>query len=347
MKRYNLTYITFFIVLVFSYSCTKEKKDVLIPYPNDINFNELQLGRFSYQIPNAPFEANGQQSGKIQVNVVNYPGGGYGGFALSNMNWRSYPWSLSPDFGPGGLSQSAIQKAVDSCIFSVYTTKPNKTENYLVGHAVGDDAFITLGQPGTVESVLVANTTYNYLLTSYGSVYSGSLNSATQAYSITGSKVRNIQIPNPSTTYYGRWYLPGPEGTDLIRLAGTEILEKRSKGHAAADQARANGKSEAEATADSTTAAAGTHHGYVKLVIEGYRNNTSTGKVDFLLAVQPQVDPANPGWSFVMGDWNPVNLTSLGQVDRLVFRMESSYKDNTGKMLTPAYFCLDGIRIKK
>lgn len=167
------------------------------------------------------------------------------------------------------------------------------------------------------------------------------------SFSLTRSKVGNVQIPNPSIAFYGRWHLPGPEGTDLIRLAGTEILEKRNQGHLAAEQARNNGKTEAEAASDSTAASDATHNGYVKLIIEGYSNNASTGKVDFLLAVRPGVDQAQPDWNFVMSDWNSVNLTSLGQVDKLVFRMESSYKDINGKMLYPAYFCLDGIRIKK
>ena len=344
MKYFSIIVLILQVAIITS--CTKQHKDVLIDYPNDITFNELTLDRFSYEIPDQPFVAKGQESGSITMNVKKYSGGNYGGFAISNMNWRSYPWNLSPDFGPSSLPQDQIQRAIDSCIFSVYTEKPNKTENYLVGHAVGDDAFISLGKPAVVEHILVANTTYNFLLTSYGSTYSGTLNQQTQAYSLTGNKVKNIQIPNPSTAYYGRWYLPGPDGNNLIRLAGTEVLAKREAGHTAAETARLNGNTEAEASADSSAAANNTHHGYVKLIIEGYHKGGSTGTVDFYLAVRPNVDPLHPDWNFVMNDWNPVDLKSLGQVDKLVFKMESSYKDSNGDMLVPAYFCVDGIRLK-
>lgn len=297
-------------------ACEDEVKDILIPYPEDITFNELELGRFSFSIPSDPLRAGDDNAGYIVANVSKNADGSFGGFALSNKNYRSYPWTLSPDFAPETpLTVEQRQEAIDSTIFSVYTTRPNHTENFLVGHAVDDEAYITLEQPSVVEHVLVANTTYNYLLNAYGSVYSGTLNPTTQAYLITGTKVRNPNIPSTAVTDYGRWYLPGPDGKDHIRLAGSSILSGNP--------------------------------GYVKLIITGYNGNTPVGVVDFWLAVQPGADPENPAWNFIRSDWFKVDLTSLGTVDKLLFTIESSYNDASGQQLTPPYFALDGIRIRK
>ena len=59
-------------------------------------------------------------------------------------------------------------------------------------------------------------------------------------------------------------------------------------------------------------------------------------------------DPENPDWSRVVNDWYPVDLSALGVVDKIVFDLESTdIEAGTGRMRTPAYFCLDGIRIQE
>lgn len=296
-------------------SCEKETKEPLMPYPHDITFNELELGRFSFEIPASPIRSGSDEAGFITANVQALGGTSFNGFALSNKNYRSYPWTLSPDFAPGSLTPPQRQAAIDSARFSVYTSRPNRTENYLVGHAVNDQAFITLDQPAVVEHVLVANTTYTYLLNVYGSAYSGTLDAATQRYLLTGTAVRNPNIPSTAVADYGRWWLPGPDDTELIRLEGHRIL-----------------------TGNPT---------YVKLLIAGYQGNTETGVVEFFMATRPGGDPARPTASFTRADWYSVDLTSLGTVDKLVFRMDGSYKDGSGHLLSPPYFCLDGIRLRK
>lgn len=245
------------------FSCGKDDK-ILIPYPEDITFEDQALGRFTFNIPNAPFKSGNDKTGVATFNVKNNGDGTFSGFAVSNKNWRSFPWTLSPDFPPaGGLTPAKVKSAVDSCIFSVYTTITNQTNNFLVAYVKDEDASFTLDKPTVVEHVLVANTTYNYLLESYGSVYSGTLDPVTQKYSITGTKVKNINIANPSTEVYGRFTLPGPGGQDLVKL---------------------------------TT-------GYVKLSIKGFNGTTATGSVDFWLAVRPDASPGQnyilPSWSKV------------------------------------------------
>lgn len=58
-------------------------------------------------------------------------------------------------------------------------------------------------------------------------------------------------------------------------------------------------------------------------------------------------DPENPDWSRVVNDWYPVDLSALGVVDKIVFDLESTdIEEGTGRMRTPAYFCLDGFGFK-
>ncbi|MEJ2881320.1 DUF4465 domain-containing protein [Pedobacter sp. GR22-6] len=343
----NIIIMLFAICSIALLSCEKDNK-ILIPYPEDITFEDQSLGTFTFNIPTAPFKSGNEKTGVVTLNVKNNGDGTFSGFALSNKNWRSFPWSLSPDFPPaGGLTPAKIKSAVDSCIFSVYTTTTNQTNNFLVASVKDEDASFTLDKPTVVEHVLVANTSYNYLLETYGSVYSGTLDANTQAYTIGGTKVKNINIANPATTMYGRFTLPGPGGQNLIRLAGDELLAKKAAGDAAYNAAIQQGKTQAEAQAASTAASAALSKGFVKLTVKGYNGTTATGSVDYWLAIRPNVDPANPTFNYVAFNWSKVDLTALGTVSRVVFSLSSSYTDGTGKMLIPPYFCLDGIRLRK
>jgi len=249
MKK-NMIIMLFIISSIALFSCGKDDK-ILIPYPEDITFEDQTLGRFTFNIPNAPFKSGNEKTGIATFNVKNNGDGTFSGFAVSNKNWRSFPWTLSPDFPPpGGLTPAKIKSAIDSCIFSVYTTLPNQTNNFLVACVKDQDASFTLDKPAVIEHALVANTTYNYLLESYGSIYSD-------------TKVKNINIENPSTQLYGRFTLPGPGGQNLEELSD----------------------------------------GYVKLTIKGFNGATATGSVDFWLAVRPDANPGLdyvlPSWSKV------------------------------------------------
>ncbi|WP_027137979.1 DUF4465 domain-containing protein [Gaetbulibacter saemankumensis] len=314
-KHTNILKVLFVAGFLSIFSC-EDKLDVIIPEPNDVNFNELALGRFTYNIPQESIK-----SGAVTANVVNNGNGDFSGFALSNKSWRSYPWSLSPDFAPTNLSPEDRQAAIDSCIFSAYTFYVNRTENYLVGHAKDDNAFITLDRPTVVEHVLVANNTYNYLLQKYGSVYSGTFDQTTQAYLIDGNPVSNRNIAD--RTVKGRFYLPGPNDVSVVHIKGHQELERRETGNP------------------------NLATGYLKLIIEGSLNGTPTGTVDFYLSANPETDPQNPEYNFVADDWLAVDLTSLGEVDKVLFKMETSYVDDQGNMLYAPYFCLDGIRLKQ
>ncbi|MBF8150748.1 DUF4465 domain-containing protein [Winogradskyella sp. F6397] len=343
------------IACIALFNACDDELEVRIPYPNDITFNEIELDRFTYEIYDAPFNVGNNASGVVTVNVSNPVGGNFSGFALSNKNFRSYPWSLSRDFAPeGGLTPSEVQQAIDSTAFSVYTDKVNRTENYLVGNTTGDNAYFTLVEPGIVEHVLVANTSYNYLLSSFGSIYSATYEPDTQAYLFDGQAVRNHQIANPNSNLFSAFSLPAPNNVEAVSLRGHNVLTKRAAGEAAgevAEQAVLNAggtEEEAEEAYDEAYSDAfdAVNTGYVKLIIEGYLNGSTTGNVEVYLAVRQEVDPENPEHGFILNDWRKVDLTSLGDVDKVVFKMTSSYVDDQGKMIYPNTFCLDGIRLQ-
>ncbi|MCK0130814.1 DUF4465 domain-containing protein [Flavobacteriaceae bacterium F08102] len=355
--------ITTAIISLIGFTACEDNLDLKIPYPKDINFNELTLDRFSYEIPSAPFTVGDNKTGTITVNVTG-SGINYSGFALSNKNFRSYPWNLSPQFAPPGITEEQKQQSIDSTAFSVYTRYVNRTGNYLVGKTTGDNAYFTLEKPSTIEHVLVANTTYNYLLANYGSIYSKSFDSETQSYLIDGAPVQNPNIPNKSTDYYGTFSLPAPGNVNAIRLSGVQVLARNEvgipAGEAAGEAALAAALAENpnlhpywqdraynDAYNEAYDAVAGEiHKGYVKLTIEGFLNGTSTGTVEVYLSVIKGVDPDNPDHAFTLNDWRKVDLTSLGNVDKVLFNMSSDYVDDQGEMIYPQTFCLDGIRFQ-
>ncbi|OBQ55572.1 DUF4465 domain-containing protein [Tamlana sp. s12] len=344
--KFKPKYIVAIISLGLLFSC-EEELELLVPYPNDITFNELTLGRFTFKTYNEPFVAGDNESGIITANAVNTGNGTHSGFALSNQNLRSYPWYSSPKFAPTSLSETEKQQSIDSSAYSVYTYGVNRTENYLVGNTTGDNAYFTLEKPGVVEHVLVANTSYNYLLMQYGSVYSGTIDSQTQTWLINGNPVKNPNIPNTSTDYYATFRLPSTADVEAVRLSGHVILEKRKVGEIVRAAVLDSGGTEAEGETAYKAAYKDYSTGYLKLTMEGYLNGNKTGEVDEYLALKPGVDPVNPEYNFTLNDWRKVDLTSLGQVDKVLFKMSSSYVDAQGKMIYPTLFCLDGIRLSK
>ena len=85
---------------------------------------------------------------------------------------------------------------------------------------------------------------------------------------------------------------------------------------------------------------------YFKLIVKGYKGQQLTGEVEFYLCTR-QGDPEHPAWSWVRDDWYKVDLSALGIVNKVTFELKSTdIEESTGRMRTPAYFCLDGIRIK-
>jgi hypothetical protein len=346
---YNLT-----LLLTMSFfigACSDETKESSIEYPNDVIFNELDVTPFTHKIPDAAFTSTAYRNGSITFNAKKNADGSHTGFALSSRNYRSYPWSLSVPHGYTNPTPVQTQEAVDTCIYSVFSgTYPNQLGTFAVVRVEGDEAYFTLDKPRIVEHILVANTTYNYLLLNYGSRYSSTLDATTQAYLPTQAngniaQVQNPSIPDASASKFGVWYLPTAHG-DLIRLDGQQILYKRQKGHEAAEVARAEGKPESVAVSDSTTAAASVVSGYFKLTAKGFKSGTATGSVDYYLATRTKVAPdPYSNWNIIQNFWAKMELSSLGEVDKVVFYLDSSDKDQNGNMRTPPYFCIDGIRL--
>lgn len=344
--RFKPKYIIVAVISFALFISCEEDDELLVPYPNDITFNELTLGRFTFQTYDEPFDSGDDASGVITFNAVNTDNDTHTGFVLANQNTRSYPWYSDPNVAPSNLTEAQKQQVIDSVAYSVYTDGVNGTLNFLVGNTTGDNAYFTLNEPGVVEHVLVANTTYNYLLMQYGSVYSASLDSETQAYLIDGFPVRNPNIDNTGISSYGTFRIPTPDDVEAIRLSGHVILEKSRVGEIAREAVLASGGTTDEAETAYEAAYDDYSTGYLKLTMEGYLNENKTGSVDEYLAVRQNVDPENPEYTFTLNDWRKVDLTSLGQVDKVLFKMSSSYVDAQGEMIYPTLFCLDGIRLE-
>lgn len=77
-----------------------------------------------------------------------------------------------------------------------------------------------------------------------------------------------------------------------------------------------------------------TESDWCMLHIHGLLNGQETGAIDFNLA----------NGTDILDHWARLDLTALGTVDAIYFQMSSSDSSQWG-MNTPAYFCLDQIRI--
>lgn len=272
MKR--LVYLIIISLALITLSCT-DKHNLEIPVPNDITLNEIKVNDFSYVIPNG----GGFNSDVVHFNTKKNADGTFSGFAYSNMNNRSFTWT-------------ATKMAIDSNVFSVYTSKYNLTGTFAVASVKNDDAFFILDKPYIIEHILVANTTYGYLGMNYGDVY--------------GTILAPVQNPNIKMVVKSIWYSNVSGGIKKMTDADKD---------------------------------------YFKLIIDGYKGGVRTKTVEFFLCSK-KYDPANPTFSYLVNDWFKCNLKGLGEVDKVVFHMDSSDKI-AGVMRTPAYFCLDGIRLKR
>ena len=76
------------------------------------------------------------------------------------------------------------------------------------------------------------------------------------------------------------------------------------------------------------------------LTITGFNGEKETGKVEFYLA------DFRDGKSEIVKDWRFCNLSALGEVNKVSFRLTSSDNGDYG-MNTPAYFCIDNFGAKK
>lgn len=81
------------------------------------------------------------------------------------------------------------------------------------------------------------------------------------------------------------------------------------------------------------------HGDFLKISITGLLDSRNVGTVDFYPA-DFRFD--NPADRYALDSWQWVDLSSLGRVNKLWFRMEST-KRNAYGMTTPAYFCLDNV----
>ena len=84
--------------------------------------------------------------------------------------------------------------------------------------------------------------------------------------------------------------------------------------------------------------ATGVDDDWFRLTVKGIKNGqVQTDSVDFYLADFRDQNSAN---DYIVKDWQWVDLTSIGDVDTIMFRLQSTDTGTFG-MNTPAYFCMD------
>ncbi len=76
---------------------------------------------------------------------------------------------------------------------------------------------------------------------------------------------------------------------------------------------------------------------WFKLTVDGYSNGSFTDSAEIYLADYRFTDNAQ---DYILKEWTWFELTGLGDVDSLVFRLNSSDVGQYG-MNTPAFFCMD------
>ena len=75
---------------------------------------------------------------------------------------------------------------------------------------------------------------------------------------------------------------------------------------------------------------------WYKITIKGYKGETETGSVDYYLA------DFRAGKSFISDKWEKVDVSALGEVDKVAFLFDSTDKSPFG-MNNPTYVCIDNI----
>lgn len=337
-------------------ACSDKFADDVIGPTYDITFNEEEIGRFTFEVYDAPFDAGNDKAGFITLNAETSGGELEGGFLLSTKNYRSFPWSFSPDYCEQPLAAQLEKEALDTCRYSVYTNYGNTNQTYAVAKVEGDKAFFTLKNADTIEHILVANTTYNYLMLTYGSYYSSCLNEETQLYEPYNYAANGVDFDTdspalvsnpkiPETTAKGRFYLPTCDDEPIRSLTGESNLAKAAAKEAAIEKATTEGLSELEIMTAGSEAESNAGAGWFKLIIKGYLDGAQVGTVEYYMGARTNAVEDFPALNTIKNEWYKVDLSSLGKVDKVVFNLDSSDKDGEGNMRTPPYFCLDGIRL--
>lgn len=84
----------------------------------------------------------------------------------------------------------------------------------------------------------------------------------------------------------------------------------------------------------------GTDSDWFLLTIEGYNGTNLTNSVEFYLA---DFRFTNSAQDYIVNKWNRINLSSLGSVNKIVFKLTSSDSGEYG-MNTPSYLAIDNIK---
>lgn len=82
---------------------------------------------------------------------------------------------------------------------------------------------------------------------------------------------------------------------------------------------------------------------WFKVSIEGYKDNALTGNIECYLA---DYRSENTTDHYILKEWKWIDLSSLGVVQKLKFKVDGSKKGTNG-LNTPGYFCIDDLNGKR
>ena len=115
--RYTLYFILSGFMLA---SCEDYIHDPEKEFANDVTFNvaenslDIEVPELDFIQLDAPFTARAYRYGTITMNAKKNADGTHSGFALSNKNYRSYPWSVSLPHGDH-IENIVQSQEVESC----------------------------------------------------------------------------------------------------------------------------------------------------------------------------------------------------------------------------------------
>jgi hypothetical protein len=177
------------------------------------------------------------------------------------------------------------------------------------------------------------NNTYDqsWLYWSSGFAYSNVNDSTTSGYA-------NLYAAKALTGFYGSANYAVAQQASVIRLTGTATGKVVSGMYVTNSTYAANSMRDGDSFAKKFGGASGDDADWFLLTVFGYSNgNVTTDSVNFYLA---DYRFANNTQDYIVESWEWVDLSSLGNVDSVIFFLSSSDTGSFG-MNTPAFFAID------
>ncbi len=180
----------------------------------------------------------------------------------------------------------------------------------------------------------------NYYDTSYGGFWNGGFAYSNKTDSVTAGYTNEYSVM-AGYAYSGTNFAvanPGSFNTTYIKLLVVEDVT----GFFVTNSTYAYiSMRDGDAYAKKFGGTTGDDPDWFKLTVDGYNNGTLTDSAGFYLADFRFSDNSQ---DYILKDWTWFDLSALGNIDSLVFRLSSSDVGQYG-INTPAFFCMDDFSV--